>query len=137
MSQKNNNDNEAPVSVEICFIIFFATNLVTTTIGIIRDADGIWSTLINTIICLFYLILAIAPAIAIPYIIELLSSWIINDSLKESGITLNFRGKTKYISLYDIICSIIILVISYYSLHIFTGMSIFNAYEIMKICGFV
>ena len=137
MSQQNSNVNEAPVSVEICFIILYATNLVTTIIGIIRDADGFWYTLFHVFICLFYVLLAIVPAIAIPWIIEILSSWLINDSLKETGITLNIGKITQFISLYDIICSIVILAILYYLIHALTGMSIFNAYEIMKMCGFV
>lgn len=141
MSQQNSNReeslNEAPVSVEISFIVLYVANLVTTTIGIIRDADGFWSTLFHTIICLFYFLLAIVPTIAIPWIIELFTSWIFNESLKETGITLNFGKVTKYISLYDIICCIIILVILYYPLNAFTGLSIFNSYEIMRLCGFV
>jgi hypothetical protein len=141
MSQQNSNRegsvNEAPFSVVISFIVLYVTNLVTVTIGLIKDVDGFWSTFFDALICLIYMIIAIFPAIAIPYIIELLSSWIINDSLKESGITLNFGKNTQYVSLYDIICSIVILAILYYSLHALTGMSIFNAYEIMKMCGFV
>ena len=138
--QKSNREesvNKAPVSAEICFIILYVTNLVTTTMGIIRDADGFWSTLFCTIACLFYFLIAIVPAIAIPWIIELLCSMLFNESLKETGITLNFGKLSKYISLYDIICSIIILAILYYPLHALTRMSIFNVYEIMKLCGYV
>ena len=105
--------------------------------GVVRDADGFWSTLLHAIICLIYLLMAIVPAIAIPGIIEILTSWIFNDSLKETGFTLRFWKITQFISLYDIICSIVILAILYYPLHALTGMSIFNAYEIMNICGFV
>lgn len=141
MSQQNSNReesvNEAPVCAEISSIILYVANLVTTTMGIIRDADGFWNTLLHVIVCLFYLLLALIPTIAIPWIIVLLTSWIFNDSLKETGFTLRLGKLTRFISLYDIICSIIILAILYYPLHALTGMSIFNAYEIMKACGYV
>ena len=141
MSQQQSNQkdalNKAPVSAELSFIILYFANLVTTIIGIVRDADGFWFTLLHTIICLIYFLMAFVPAVAIPCIIELLTSWIFNDSLKEIVITLNFGKKRQYVSLYDKLCSIVILAILYYPLHILTGFSIFNAYEIMKMGGFV
>ena len=55
MSQQQSNQkdalNKAPVSAEISFIILYFANLVTTIIGIVRDADGFWFTLLHTIIC--------------------------------------------------------------------------------------
>ena len=138
--QKSNREesiNDAPQSVALCFVILYAANLITTTLGIIRDADGFWSTLIKIIVCLYYFFLAIGPTVVILCIIEAISSWLINESLKETGITLNFGSKSQYISLYDIICCIILLFIIYYPLHAFTGMSIFNVYEIMKLIGMI
>lgn len=141
MSQQNKNReesvNEAPFSVVICFIILYGANLVTTTMGIIRDADGFWNTLFLIIVCIIYFLLALVPTIAVPWIIEILTSWIFSKSLKEVGITLNLGKISQFISLYDIICSIVILAILYYPLHALTRMSIFNCYDIMKASGFV
>lgn len=141
MNQQYRNDeesiNKAPRSVEICTVILYAANLVTATMGIIRDADGFWSTLIHIVLCLLYFLLAIVPTIAVTCIMALILSLLFNDSLRETAVTLNLGKVSVSVSLYDIICSITILALLYYPLHSLIGWSVFNVYDILRFCGFI
>ena len=141
MYKQNSNDeesgNKAPRCAEICFVILYLVNIVTATIGIVRDADGFWGTLFHCVLCIIYFLLAIVPTIAVTWIMAIILSFLLNDSLKEFSLTFHIGKGAFSISLYDILCSTTILALLYFPLHSFIGLSVFNVYDILRITGYI